>query len=137
MSGPDPADTREEVVGWLRVATADRRVARLCLDADPPARDGAAFHCQQAAEKVLKGFLVQAGIDFRKTHDLDLLGRTVLTRFPSLEPLVLPLRDWTNWSVAYRYPGEPDVVPQPSVMELDRALDLIARLASELEAIAL
>jgi HEPN domain-containing protein len=64
MSGPDPRDTREEVIGWLRVARSDQRVARVCLDLDPPACDAAAFHCQQAAEKLLKGFLVQAGIDF-------------------------------------------------------------------------
>ncbi|MDR0598605.1 MAG: HEPN domain-containing protein, partial [Treponema sp.] len=28
------------------------------------------FHCQQAAEKYLKGFLVFKGIEFPKTHDL-------------------------------------------------------------------
>ncbi len=28
------------------------------------------FHCQQAAEKYLKGFLVYRNIEFKKTHDL-------------------------------------------------------------------
>jgi hypothetical protein len=37
------------------------------------------------------GFLVLAGIDFRKTHDLEGLGRTVLTAFPDLAPMVEPM----------------------------------------------
>jgi HEPN domain-containing protein len=36
-----------------------------------PALFGAAvFHCQQAAEKALKGFLAWHDTPFRKTHDL-------------------------------------------------------------------
>jgi HEPN domain-containing protein len=74
MSDLDPADVWPEVLEWLHVAGSDQRVVRLCLSADPPLCDVATFHCQQAAEKLLNGFLVCAGADFRKTHDLDALA---------------------------------------------------------------
>jgi HEPN domain-containing protein len=73
MSGLDPDDPWPEVLEWLQVAASDQRAVRLCLSANPPLCDVATFHCQQAAEKLLKGFLVRAGADFRKTHDLDAL----------------------------------------------------------------
>jgi HEPN domain-containing protein len=69
MSGPDQTDVWRELLGWLRVAENDRRAARICVDADPPLLDVAAFHTQQAAENLLKGFLILASIDFGKTHD--------------------------------------------------------------------
>jgi len=37
----------------------------------------ALFWCQQAAEKSLKGFLTWNECSFRKTHDLEELGRRV------------------------------------------------------------
>ena len=107
-----------------------------CLGLAPPSLGGAAYHCQQAAEKLLKGFLVQVGTDFRKTHDLDTLGRSALAHFPSLGPLLVPLPDWTVWGVAYRYPGEAGPEPEPDAEELSRALGLIARLADALRSAA-
>jgi HEPN domain-containing protein len=132
MSGSDPADIWQEVLSWLRVAENDRRAVKACLDIEPPLRDVAAFHCQQAAEKLLKGFLVHASIDFGKTHDLEKLGQIVAARFPHVEPLAAAMRDWTNWNIAYRYPdiGEPALLP--AAEELTRALDLIANLAQML-----
>ncbi|HSW43942.1 MAG TPA: HEPN domain-containing protein [Phycisphaerae bacterium] len=43
-----------EVKRWIEKADHDRRMAEAGLDQTPPITDGAAFHCQQAAEKLLK-----------------------------------------------------------------------------------
>jgi hypothetical protein len=136
MSGLDPEDPWPEVLDWLRVAGSDQRAGRLCLSVDPPLCDVATFHCQQAAEKLLKGFLVRAGADFRKTHDLDALVQSVVTHFPLIEPLLKPVRAWTSWSVAYRYPGEAGPEPEPSVSEPLQALDVITRLDVALRSLA-
>ena len=135
MSGPDPADIWLEVVAWLRVAETDRRVAMVCLATDPLLHDAAAFHCQQAPEKVLKGFLVHANIDFGKTHDLERFARVVVSHFPSVATLAAAMEEWTSWSIAYRYPDMADPEPVPSADELSRALETIARLAEELRAL--
>lgn len=49
--------------------------ARVEARADPPLMRGALFHCQQAADHALKAFLTLREVAFRKTHDLDELGR--------------------------------------------------------------
>jgi len=136
MRGLDPDDPWPEVLGRLRVAGSDQRVGRLCLSADPPLRDAATFHCRQAAEKLLKRFLVRAGTDFRKTQHPDALAQSVLAHFPSLEPLLTPMRAWTTWRVAYRYPGESGPEPEPSAQELSQALDMIERLDAALRSLA-
>jgi len=115
---------------------SDQRAVRACLAVDPPLRGIAAYHCQQAAEKLLKGFLVRAQADFGKTHDLDRLGQSVIARFPAIAPLVTQLAHWTTWGVAYRYPAEPGPEPEPSPGELSAALDLIVALTAALHALA-
>jgi HEPN domain-containing protein len=135
MSDPDPADSWQIVAEWLRIAISDHRAARLCLTDDPPLLEVAAYHCQQAAEKILKGFLVQSNTDFRKTHDLDELGDAVIDQFPDIAALVRPAQRWTSWGVDHRYPGETGPVPEPSAGELSAALDLIAALADALRAL--
>lgn len=135
MSGTDPADSWQEIIAWLRVAESDRRVARLCLTADPPLCDAAAYHCQQAAEKLLKGFS-SGPAHMCATLDLDALAGLVRPHFPALDDLLTPLQDWTTWSIAYRYPGESGPEPEPSVAELEAALDLIGRLEAALRSLA-
>lgn len=135
MSEPDPADRRNTLPRRLDAAQADARVARMCLEMAPPQPGVAAYHFQQAAEKVLKGLLVLADVDFRKTHDLDALGASVVVAYPALEPLVAPVRAWTGWGVAYQYPDAPNPPePQPSAEQMTAALAHIARLADALEA---
>src|SRR5712691_9106475 len=61
MKAPDPRARWQAVERWLAVAERDRQAVLLCLAADPSLRAIAAFHCQQAVEKLLKGFLTLAG----------------------------------------------------------------------------
>ncbi len=136
MSDPEPAELWQEVLGWLRVADSDRRIAQICLDATPPAWDGAAYHCQQAAEKLPKGFLVRANIDFGRTHDLQHLGHLAGRPFPVIRSMVESLAAWTHWAVAYRYPDDPGPEPQPTLSELHGALALIDELRGALLALA-
>jgi HEPN domain-containing protein len=111
-------------------------MARGLLHLDPPSLGGAAYHCQQAAEKLLKGFLVRDNIDFRRTHDLYRLGHAVSGRFPTVLPLVASMRAWTTWGVAYRYPGEAEPEPEPNLEELTKAPDSISLLAAALRSLA-
>ena len=135
-NAPDPAEIWIEVLGWIKVATSDMRAARVCLSADPPLCDIAAYHCQQASEKLLKGFLVRANRDFGKTHNLGKLADAVVIAFPHVDRLVEPLRDWTLWSVAYRYPGMEQEEPEPSLDGLYIALRAIETVRSGLLSLA-
>jgi HEPN domain-containing protein len=70
-----------EVRTWLLKAAEDLRAAEHGFTASPPLLAPFVFHCQQAAEKVLKGFLVWHDIPFRKTHDL---GEIASRQSPSI-----------------------------------------------------
>ena len=132
MSGPDPAAVRRVVEEWIQIARDDLRGMRACCDLDPPLTTVGAYLCQQAAEKVLKGFHVQANIRFRKTHDLGALADVVALYFPAIGPLAAQTEAWTDWNSVYRYPNESDVPDDPTVEELVAAAELIERLIEAL-----
>jgi HEPN domain-containing protein len=67
--------------------------------------DSSCFHCQQCAEKYLKGRLNQAGLQFSKTHDLAALLKQLSAVEPLWMGMELALRNLTNSAVAVRYPG--------------------------------
>src|SRR5438093_9173937 len=123
MTGDDPRGRWAEVERWLTVAEDDRMAVNACIMTAPPLRTIAAFHCQQAIEKLLKGFLVLAATRFRKTHSLAQLGAAAAAKFPEIAGTVAAIDEWTMWVAAYRYPsaeGSPE--PEPDDEELRRAL---------------
>lgn len=122
MSDPDGLLRWEEVEAWLAAAWLDRQAAAACLAADPPLATPAAFHCQQATEKLLKGFLIDAGQPFRKTHDLAELIDAASWLYPEIVELAAGMEDWTVWAVMARYPRPGGVAePQPGT-DLRRAI---------------
>ena len=135
MKAPDPLARWNAVERWLRVAERDRRGVLACLAADPPLCDTAAFHCQQAVEKLLKGFLTLAGKRSRKTHSLAQLGAAAQTRFPEIAEFVAASKGWSDWAFEFRYPpGRGAAKPLPEEDELRRALAVIDALAAHLRA---
>jgi HEPN domain-containing protein len=132
---PDPRARWEAVDDWLAVAEEDRRVAAACITMDPPLRGVAAFHCQQAVEKLLKGFLTLAGKRSRKTHSLAQLGAAAEANFPGIAELVAAAKGWNSWAVDFRYPSQRGrAKPPPDDDELRRALVVIDALAAQLRA---
>ncbi len=110
-----------EVRRWLQKADHDRIGAEAALERDTPVTDVAAFHCQQAVEKLLKGYLVYKERDFERTHDLvELLEWCAQfdADFASLQEQVRPL---TPYAVRFRYPGPAD----PSADEVRQALAVV------------
>jgi HEPN domain-containing protein len=130
MSDPDELLRWEEVEAWLAAARMDREAALACLAATPPLPLPAAFHCQQSAEKLLKGFLIHAARPFRKTHEMAELIDAVIPLYPHIAGVTAAMPDWTRWAIAARYPpsgGIPE--PEPSVDELRRAIQAIDALS--------
>ncbi len=98
-------NNHDVALGWLRKADSDLKNAELCLAADE-ALDTACFHCQQAAEKVLKAFLIDRSLNFPLVHDLKRLLDHCLPvdpAFKTLEPLALQLNPF---AVQTRYDDE-------------------------------
>ena len=89
---------------WLRKAEADLRLAKTIAREKPPLHDGVCFHCQQSAEKFLKGLLQERGVPVPYTHDLELLLHLAPTDI-ALRKLRRGLEFLSRFAVAFRYPG--------------------------------
>lgn len=105
----------------VRQGRHDLRAAGVLLAADPPLLGDAAYHCQQTAEKALKGFLSFHDIPFGKTHDLAAIGGLCVKQDPSLEPLCVRADGLSVFSSAFRYPGNSE---EPELSEVEDALGL-------------
>lgn len=110
-----------ETRAWFSKAMNDLRGAEVDLAADPPLLGDAVFHCQQAVEKALKGFLAWHDQPFRKTHDLAEIAQQCIEIDPALNPLGRRAARLTVYAWIFRYPGEPE---EPTQQEADEALAL-------------
>jgi hypothetical protein len=66
------------VQGWLIKAQHDLASADVLSQSHLPLLDTAIYHCQQAAEKSVKGFLVYCDHEFERVHDVEALIRAAL-----------------------------------------------------------
>ena len=104
---PDAQARRADTAAWLHKAREDLQVARQLLRPAKAFAGPAVFHCQQAAEKALKGFLAWHDVPFRKTHELEEIGRVCVNLDPTLKELVDQATPLTEYAWEFRYPGEP------------------------------
>jgi len=65
----------------------------------------ACFAAQQCAEKYLKARLQEAGVNFKKTHDLEGLLMLILPIEPLWKVLSSDLKYLNDFAVDFRYPG--------------------------------
>ena len=125
------------VRNWLTKADHDLGSARKLASGDDPYLDTAIYHCQQAAEKALKAFLVFVDRPFEKTHSLTVLvdfAEPVAADFASMRDAAERL---TPYATEFRYPSD---VLLPDAGEFAEALSLaddvcrfvLARLPQEL-----
>jgi HEPN domain-containing protein len=110
-----------ETRAWFAKAANDLRAAEHEFTAVPPLLSDIVFHCQQAAEKAMKGFLTWHNTPFSKTHSLEEIGEQCLGIGPTLKPLVDRAVPLTDYAWRFRYPPETD---EPSEAEAQEALAL-------------
>jgi HEPN domain-containing protein len=97
-------DREQVVLQWLERAEVDLRAAEILIEADPLILDIACFHCQQAVEKFLKGYLGYIDIVFPFTHSLEYLLE--LCSEHDNEFGVLEIGNLTQFAVRMRYPHD-------------------------------
>jgi HEPN domain-containing protein len=91
-----------EATHWLTKASSDLAAARFLRQNRDLPREIAAFHYQQAAEKAIKGLLVEEGIPPQRSHDV----RSLLGQLMDQSGLDLDIADeLTPFAVLARYPG--------------------------------
>jgi len=117
----EPEDARiQDVRAWLSKAELDLRAAAHELSAPEEGLWGdVMFHAQQAAEKAMKAFLAWHDVPFRKTHNLEELGRQCVALDATLEALADQAVPLTEYAWRFRYPGESG---EPAREEAEQAL---------------
>lgn len=94
---------REQALLLLRKAAQDEALLDAVIDSAAVSDEIFGFHCQQAAEKLLKALLSDLAVRFRKTHELgapialiESSGRPIPQEFADLDLL-------TPFGAVYRY----------------------------------
>ncbi len=126
---------RQVVVSWLRKVERDLRVARLACEATDPMPDQAAYHVQQAAEKLTKAALIANEIRPRKGHVIKASATRLPVQFAD-RPRFLELDRFSDYVWAHRYPEEDlsrPPPPLPSVAEARIWVDEVETLKADFE----
>ena len=122
-------NTRNEYIRqWLLKAEEDLLVANTLIAHDFSAKASICFHCQQAAEKYLKAFLIAHDKEFPKTHSIEYLlaaCSTIDEAFKQVDPVNL-----SDFGVGARYPGD---VYLPSKKEVLIYKDIVLRIKELVE----
>jgi len=102
-------DNKDVAKEWFKVAETDLASAEFLQGMRPIPIEVICYHCQQTAEKHLKGFLALKGEAIEKIHDLVRLNkmcRKYAEDFETIEEDCLML---TDYAVNVRYPFPMDV----------------------------
>lgn len=97
---------RDLLKAWLVKAQHDLAAARKLSTEPDSYLDTAIYHCQQAAEKAIKAFLVFQDQRFDKTHDLEVLiglAQKYEAKFSTFLNIAVLL---TPYAAMFRYPGD-------------------------------
>ena len=122
----EPGCMNAKIVGeWLRRVERGLRTARLCCETEEPMPEQAAYHVQQAAEKLTKAVLVAVQKRPRKGHQIGEFAKRLPTSFPERERF-LGLDRFSDYVWAHRYPDEEFSRPPPPVPSVSEARAWVA-----------
>lgn len=93
-------------IKWVNIADRDLMAAEQGLKVYPVLSEIVCFHCQQAAEKYLKAYLVKYQVEFQKTHNIMSLINLCSTVDSVFKDKLLYADLLTDYAVEIRYPDE-------------------------------
>lgn len=109
---------------WIKIAERDLLTAKQGSESDDIITDTVCFHCQQAAEKYLKAYLVFKQIEFSKTHSIMTLLNLCATVDSSFKECLSEADDLTDYAVEIRYP---DDWYEPTIDETKQAFQILLK----------
>ena len=97
---------KDLVAEWFRFAADDIDTVLLLKEMRPQHYEIICYHCEQAAEKYLKGFLASKDLMPPKTHDLTILCNLCLKYDDDFKNLLSQCSYLKQFGVQPRYPKE-------------------------------
>jgi HEPN domain-containing protein len=92
------------VAEWFELAERDLDTAKLLLEMRPQHYEIICYHCEQAAEKYLKGYILSGDEMPPKTHDLDTLCELCAKNDMSFDDISDECTYLSQFAVHPRYP---------------------------------
>lgn len=114
---------------WLEFASMDLDSAQFLLDMRPLPVEIICYHCEQAAEKLLKAVLVAADVEPPKTHDLIQLCKRCSAIDSDYEMLAEACIELSPYGVQVRYPSNLDLNEDDMrcALQMCRRIDAVVR----------
>lgn len=97
-------ETRNYINQWILKTNEDLLVVEKLTEFDIIATSSVCFHCQQAAEKFLKAYLISKSVDIKRTHNIEFLLAECAafdSDFSEIDP-----KNLSDFGVEVRYPGD-------------------------------
>ena len=114
----------KEFEKWIQKAESDLTIVEKDIVTDSPVTDVLCFHCQQAAEKYLKAYIVYRNQIPERTHLIERLLNICANFDPEFEKLSDAVL-LTTYAVELRYP---DDMYFPTLTETKKALKLAKKI---------
>ena len=118
-----------DISEWVRLAEMDVATAHHMLKTFyPKPLEIVCFHAQQAAEKIIKGYLVSQGIEPPKTHDMQVLLEMCVEIDIKFDDIYEEATTLTNYAVRLRYPTELALTEQDAekaIENADKVMDFV------------
>ncbi|MBE2287431.1 MAG: HEPN domain-containing protein [Prosthecobacter sp.] len=121
------AELYSTVQAWLTRAKSDLSLATHSIEEIGDWLDSAVYHCQQAAEKALKAFLVSQNESVPKTHDIRRLIESARVYRDEFGGFLADADLLTPLATEFRYPMD-DEAPMPTLNQANEALAAARRI---------
>ena len=102
-------DNKDIAKEWFKIAEDDLSSAEFLQNMQSIPTEIICYHCQQSAEKYLKGFLALNGEEIKRTHDLVILNKECRKYDEDFETIEEECLILTDYGVNIRYPFPMDI----------------------------
>ncbi|SHH84037.1 HEPN domain-containing protein [Caloranaerobacter azorensis DSM 13643] len=106
---------------WFDFADNDLDSAKFLLQMYPIPLEIICYHCQQSAEKYLKGYIALNGDNIIKTHDLTLLNKICMKFDKDFQEIEDDCIELVDYGVQVRYPFRIELEEQDMKKALESA----------------
>ena len=128
------SDRIDLVKSWLKLANEDIIVAQQLMQYEDPILRSICFHCQQAVEKYIKGFIIYLDGDFSFTHDISRLLYELKQYESDLNLDDISPDELTAYAVESRYPDtENSITLEKSKEAISIALEVRDRILQKVK----
>lgn len=114
-------DNQDIVKEWVKIAEEDLATAKFLKNMQPTPLEIICYHCQQSAEKFLKGFLALKEEEIAKTHDLITLNKICCKYDDKFKDISEDCLMLTDYSVNVRYPFRLEITPDDVNIAIEKA----------------